>query len=292
MFAVRSTSLLLCVTFLVAAQGNKPEVFEPGVICTGEFESHPEFSPDGKTMYFVRSNPEFSFWTIYVSKLEGKKWDKPLVAPFSGKYRDADPFITADGKRFYFISDRPLKEGETKKDMDIWFMERAGDGWGAPQNLAAVNSPASEWYPTVAASGALYFGSGRKGGKGSVDIWVYREGKEPENVGAPINTEQAEYEPFIAPDESYMLLAGSRPSGSGGLDLFISRNVKGVWTEPKPITKANSKGTELSPKVSRDGKTFYYTSTTDFEYKADTKNDKPGNGLGDIYFFPASELPQ
>ena len=37
-----------------------------------------------------------------------------------------------------------------------------------------VNSPGSEWYPTVAADGTIYFGSDREGGKGGTDIYRSR----------------------------------------------------------------------------------------------------------------------
>lgn len=96
-----------------------PRVFAPGEISTGDFESHPAFSPDGKTLYFLKDSPNFSFWTLMVSHFENGKWTSPSVAPWSGRYRDADPFVTADGKRLYFISDRPV-DGKAKDDLDIW----------------------------------------------------------------------------------------------------------------------------------------------------------------------------
>jgi hypothetical protein len=66
-----------------------PEVFEPGVISTGDFESHPTFTPDGKTLYFLKDAPNFSFWTMMVSRFENGKWQEPSIAPWSGRYRDA-----------------------------------------------------------------------------------------------------------------------------------------------------------------------------------------------------------
>jgi WD40-like Beta Propeller Repeat len=84
----------------------EPALFGEGVVSTGEYESHPAFTPEGRTLYFVRSTPEFTNWTIYVAEYVDGRWSAPKVAPFSGKHRDADPFITADGKQLYFISDR------------------------------------------------------------------------------------------------------------------------------------------------------------------------------------------
>jgi hypothetical protein len=62
----------------------KPALFAPGEISTGDFESHPAFTPDGRELYFVKSDPVFSSWTIVVSRFEAGRWTTPTVAPFSG----------------------------------------------------------------------------------------------------------------------------------------------------------------------------------------------------------------
>src|SRR5262245_33308166 len=111
-----------------------PMVFGDGIISTGDDESHPAFTPDGRTLYFLKNTPNFSHWTIVVSRFEHGRWSAPEVAPFSGQYSDADPFITPDGQRFFFIPTRPV-DGKRKEDNDIWMMEKKGAGWGAPQHL-------------------------------------------------------------------------------------------------------------------------------------------------------------
>src|SRR6476661_9174438 len=111
-----------------------PAIFAEGVVSTGEFDSHPAFTPDGKTLYFVRSTPNFTRWTILITRFEKGRWKTPEVAPFSGQYSDADPFITPDGSRFYFISNRPVA-GKAKPDLDIWVMENTPTGWSDPKNV-------------------------------------------------------------------------------------------------------------------------------------------------------------
>src|SRR3989304_4100711 len=96
-----------------------PQVFAPGVISTEDYESHPEFTPDGKTLYFLKNAPNFGHWTICIAEFKNGKWSTPEVASFSVQYNDADPFITPDGSKFFFISIRPMDTAQ-KQDLDIW----------------------------------------------------------------------------------------------------------------------------------------------------------------------------
>jgi len=276
----------------------EPALFAEGVISTGEFESHPAFTPDGRTLYFVRSTPEFTGWTIHVTQHADGRWSAPKVASFSGKHRDADPFITADGKQLYFISDRPV-DGKSKEDMDIWVMDRAKDGtWGEPRNLGApVNTSADEWFPNVAANGTLYFGSGRRGGHGKTDL--YRAGRkdgkfvEPENLGPGVNTDADEFEGSVAPDESFLVfMALGRPDSVGGGDLYISYRKDGKWTPGKNLgMKVNGRGLEISPYLSPDGKYFLFSSARKVgDFPAAKRPDRPRNGLGDIYQMDSEAL--
>ncbi len=229
------------------------------------------------------------------------------MIPISGQYRDADPFITHDGKRFYFISDRPKDAASSEeRSLDIWFMEKAGNGWGPPQNVGApINSPGQEWYPTIAQDGTMYFGSDRAGGKGRTDIYRSRlvDGKytEPENLGDAINTQFEEYEPYISPDQKYLIFMAQRPDGRGGSDLYISYQRNGAWTKAANLgDKINSSGSEYSPSVTPDGKYFFWSSTRSLPSTSQTKRltyadllnklRSPGNGLGDIYQIDISAL--
>jgi Tol biopolymer transport system component len=285
---------------------SEPTLFAEGVVSTGEYDSHPAFTPDGRTLYFVRSTPSFDLWTILVSRFGGGKWGRPEVAPFSGRYSDADPFLVPDGSRLYFISNRPV-DGKPQPDLDIWFVEKSGNGWSEPKNPGPpMNSPGSEWFPTVASNGTIYFGSDREGGKGRTDIYRSRlvDGKygEAENLGAPINTGFNEFEPLVAPDESFLIfMAGGRAGGRGGFDLYVTYNRDGAWTEPANLgDRINSAVNEYSPAISPDGKYFFWTSARGFGQKPLDKRleyrelmerlRSPRNGLGDIYQIDLREL--
>jgi Tol biopolymer transport system component len=284
----------------------EPVLFAPGVISTGDDESHPAFTQDGRTLYFLKNTPSFDFWTIVTSRYENNRWTTPEVAPFSGQFSDADPFITADGSRFFFISTRPVA-GQPKQDTDIWVMDRTPNGWSEPRHLGSpVNSDKSEWFPTVSKSGTLYFGSGRSDGKGMTDIYRCRPingaYSKVENLGGPINTAGDEVEPLIAPDESFLIFAAyNRPGGAGAFDLFVTYNRNGVWTSPVRLgAKINSEAWDFSPKLSPDGRYFFFTSSRGhgraprpkrLEYDELTALIRsPRNGLRDIYFVDIDAL--
>jgi Tol biopolymer transport system component len=263
--------LLLACTALAQAPRSGPELFAPGVVSTPDYELNAAFTPDGRTLYYTKSTPQFGgLLTIVVSHFKNGNWSPPEVAEFSGQWSDADPFVSPDGRRLFFISTRPL-EGRAKKDNDIWVMDWTGSGWSAPRNLGApINSADRELYPTVARDGTLYFVSSRPGGLGGSDIYrapmVNGKYAEPENLGEAINSRYNEGDAWIAPDESFLVFTSTgRPDDLGGGDLYISYRNKGAWTPARHLgAGVNSPAREFCPIGSPDGKYLYFTSERGF----------------------------
>ncbi|MCI0601745.1 hypothetical protein L0156_01915, partial [bacterium] len=209
-------------------------------------------------------------------------------------------YFTKDGNTLYFISNRPLKYGEPQKsDFDIWKVEKTKDGWSNPIRMESpVNSEFSEYYPTVTDEETMYFGSRRKGGKGGADIYVSRlengEYRTAENLGDSVNTAGNEFEPFIAFDESFLIFMATPSESLEEADFFISYREQELWTKARKLPLPfNSSVTEFSPKVTRDSKYFFFSSTRNKHEikfpKAETTSEmnlrirQSGNGLGDIY---------
>jgi Tol biopolymer transport system component len=284
--------------------GMTPEIFAPGIISTGMSEFASAFSPDGYSFFYNNSSGPVPV-LLCMQQINGI-WTEPEVASFSGRFRDYDPSFSFDGTKLFFSSDRPLKEGEKIQDtVDIWMIEKIGNGWSQPVNLGGkVNSRANEYYPCATKNGNLYFSSGRQGGSGGNDVYVCRfvDGQylSPENVGDNINSSNFEGDTFVAPDESYMIVTCyNRSDGFGSGDLYISfRDKDGGWSKLKNMGNViNSYANEHCPRVTPDGKYFFFTSyrnnggrplleSLTFQ-SIITIQLQSGNGKGDIYWVDA-----
>ena len=218
--------------------------------------------------YFTLQSPARELSVIMkIEKVDGK-WQDPQISNFSGKYTDLEPFLSPDNLKLYFVSNRPISKDSTNtKDMDIWYVERTTKTgtWSKPKNIGApVNTEGDEFYPAVASNGNLYFTTIKKELESADDIfmskWENNAYTEPVILGEGVNTKGAEYNAFIAPDESYIIFGGwRRPDALGSGDMYISKNSDGVWSKAENLgEKINSKYMEFCPFVNNG--TLYFTS--------------------------------
>lgn len=231
---LRFALCLLVVTApgFVQAHTDVATRWAPQRISSNQYESTPTFTPDGREMFFMSSNPRFERYRILWSRCTRDGWTRPTPPSFAGdpSVLEADPFVTADGKRVYFISSRHKRDQE---DLDIWYVDRERDGsWGVAHPLPSpVNSTSAELLPRATADGRVYFGSSRPGGLGQGDIYVAaRVGNEwrVSNVGPPVNTASFEYEAEISSDERTMIVVADRGDRS---HLYRFRKRDGRWIE-------------------------------------------------------------
>lgn len=236
--------------------GSSPESFAPGIV-EGELHTSPVFTPDGGEVYWSLQDA-----TIVMARLENGVWTRPKTVAFSASMTDyRDPFISPSGDTLFFLSKGKVPGSQVPEKENIWFVERAGEGWGEPQPLGdAVNALTLHWQISVAANGNLYFSSSEPDGIGDIYVSRYANGgyARPTILGASINTDQVELTPYVAPDESYLIFARMADQNSNPR-LYISHvNNSGGWGEPVLVDRISY---GLCPVVSPDGGYIFYLSS-------------------------------
>jgi hypothetical protein len=124
----------------------------------------------------------------------------------------------------------------------------------------------------------------------------------PERLPENVNCGKTQFNAFVAPDESYLILpVHGREDSLGSVDYYIVyRNALDEWSQPVNLgDRINTPGSqEYSPFVSRDGKYFFFMSqrhpaTDEASGQAwsmdelSTVFNQPENGNTDIYWIHA-----
>jgi len=288
--------------------GRTPALFAPGFVSTGLYERDLAVTADGGELYFSVMG---GFSVILRCRQVQGRWEGPEVAPFSGGpvTMDAEPALSSDGKRLYFLSTRP-KDGSAPKpgwvNQDIWVVERTPAGWSEPQNLGEpVNSAEEEFYPSLTRKGTLYFTRGRDQGKVS-EIWrACWDGSrftKAERLPGVINGTGPVFNACISPDERMLVFCAADRKGTlGASDYWISfRSPDGTWTEPKNLGEPfNGPGLQaISPSFSSDGKYFFFASNRRLLVPKGPRTyagiqqerTQPGNGNADLWWVEAKVL--
>ena len=104
-------------------------------INSGEWESQPSLSADGRTLYFVSDRKgSLGKRDIWMSKLDSiNTWTKAinLGNPVNTTEDDLSPFIHANGKTLFFASEGHIGMG----GLDLYFTENQQNKWKTPENL-------------------------------------------------------------------------------------------------------------------------------------------------------------
>lgn len=257
----------------VALAACTPRVFAPDVISGPDHDAAPAFSPDGRSVWFSRSDAARS--TILESHRDGERWSTPSPASFSGRWKDMEPAMSPDGRFLVFVSNRPADgEGAPLDGFfmgksfpggggNLWRVERTADGWGAPVRLPEiVNADPSTFAPSVAADGSLWFMRPVDGGR---RFRLYRapwhDGRfEPPQPLPFSDGSTNDVDPAVAPDESFVIFGSSRPPARD-MDLFIAFRDGPTWSAPRHLGGlVNSPGSDAEARLSPDARTLYFSS--------------------------------
>jgi outer membrane protein OmpA-like peptidoglycan-associated protein len=192
----------------------------------------------------------------------------------NSQYSELFPILTPDETVMFFSrkgDPTNVGFGKNPNDEDIWYSTRNSDGsWNKAERLPgplnttnydgvrAINSTATHLYLQN-----IYRpdGTGAKGFSLSV--------KQPDGTWAfpdPLDIEDYYNDTSnammtISGDEQMMILALKRKDSKGGHDLYLSHNLGGLkWSKPEPIEELNTPMDEISPFISYDDHTLYFST--------------------------------
>jgi outer membrane protein OmpA-like peptidoglycan-associated protein len=184
--------------------GRGPKLFSKDL--TTKFNDGPvTFSSKGDTIYYSRNLEvkgklgELSSGRnklgIFSAVKFGNRWIKITELRINNEwYNVSTPWLSPDGKRLFFSSDRPGGFGGS----DLYYCQWKRDYWNDPVNLGPViNTKGNEAYPFVDPAGELFFSSDGHPGFGGKDIFFSRFADTawlpPVRLDPPINSEHDDF---------------------------------------------------------------------------------------------------
>ncbi|MFM2269107.1 MAG: hypothetical protein RL757_2548 [Bacteroidota bacterium] len=257
-------------------EASKPTIENGGNVLNSPSEEYsPALAPDG-SLYFVayRSDEVITLngkegdyhAKIFRTKRNEKasKWDEPeaLGAEVNRPgVNQGNVAFSRDGNVMYFT--RVELDGNNLSQSKIFYSVKAGNQWGAAQEVAGINGEFIAKQPSMGelyGKTVLFFVSNMEGTKGGFDIF-YAERKDdgsfaaPVNLGTGINTVGDEETPYYSNGKLYFSSTGH--AGIGGFDIFQSAWNGSAWAEPKNMGKPfNSSADDKSYSADADGNGF------------------------------------
>lgn len=164
-------------------------------------------SADGRKLIFTSCSGRDGIGScdLYESNKIGSDWTTPKNLGFNvnSVAWESQPALSADGRTLYFVSDR--RNGLGRRD--IWYSTLDEKGkWTKAVNIGKpINSVYDEISPFIHANNqTLFFASNGLPGFGGYDIFFSEKDTSawtvPQNLGAPINTNEDQFSLFITAD--------------------------------------------------------------------------------------------
>ncbi|MGB7295761.1 MAG: hypothetical protein WBC70_09255 [Candidatus Aminicenantales bacterium] len=249
--------------------GTTPEVFAPGIVSKEGDQGRLFIAQDGSEIIYWEREPVNGKMRIISIRNEDGVWCAPAVLPFSQDYINMEPCLSPDGKRIFFVSNRPRTgKGEGEKLPDLWMVEKAEGEWSEPKNLGdPVNRLDIVVQPFYTGDDKLYFcGQAADGASRGIYVSQYAGSgfSEPEKLDDRIFGGQVSG-PCVSPNGRTLVVHARKDGGFGSWDLYASfRDAAGSWGGLVNLgntinTEAGEAGASLSP----DGRYLFFSRNGD-----------------------------
>jgi outer membrane protein OmpA-like peptidoglycan-associated protein len=188
------------------------------------------------------------------------------IGEFEKAYAAVTSFLAVEG-----LNEKSVKAAEYRRKCYAFAIEYKENNRGRnyifePKNLGdSVNSPVSEYYPTITLDGKTLVFTRRVGRMNEDFFEAEKEGdhwsKSTVLLGN-INTNMNEGAQNISQDGQWLIFTGCNfPDGYGSCDLYISYLTKEGWSTPENLgNRLNTEFWESAPSLSPDKRDLYFAS--------------------------------
>jgi hypothetical protein len=217
-----------------------PVVLGKSTLSSNAIEWNNVYIPKTKEIFFTKMGENAS--KIMVRKYNDSTFTEAIKINFPDKSSHSDVYVSSESNLMLY-----------------------GD-WQSPEPFFSKNIEGNQFYPWLTNSGNLYFAITPLGSQNS-DLYVSEYKNEqyqiPRALPKHINSEKLEGDPYVSPDESFLIFAGfEREQNQGKSDLYISFRQKDNWSSPIWLgEEINSEGYDGSPFVTEDGEFLIFTSS-------------------------------
>lgn len=205
---------------------------------------------------------------LYPPIVHSPDWEDPVPLPYPVNTAGAEdsPFITPDGKTLYFFFTPDASIPATSQLVDnvtgIYVSNKADGGWSEPERVV-LNEDISLEGCVFVQGDTMWFCTVRKGNMRPIDIFTarYVDGKwgDWQSVGRQLNVDYMVGELHLNGNALYY--HSTREGGIGGMDIWVTRNESGSWSEPENVYEVNTPGTDGWPYVTSDGQELWFLRT-------------------------------
>jgi len=238
--------------------GKKPVIYCHKIISTDTHDEYGiHFSPDARTLYFIRELEDGPAMMQSGQGVYG--WTRPREIHFKKGLVVREACFNPDETSLLLVL-RDEKDGSEA----LYISNREAKGWSSPEEITDTPPGQGIGSLSVSLSGTVCYSEKiNPGHHPDIQITHYRNQQylPPWNPGANINTPYRETDPFITPDEKYLLFSSDRPGGYGGADLYISLFIRGRGWGPAINLgpSINTERDEGRPYLSPDGEYLFFS---------------------------------
>ncbi len=233
--------------------------------------------------------PHMRFFLLIVSLIFSpviwaQRFNGKIFEAVNSAFDEQNPVLSPDGNTLYFtIGNHPANAGGKRDPGDIWISRMEGSQWSIPVNGGPLlNDKAYNAVAGLSADGDQLFLHGHYDPSGNIaktqGISVSRNKgagwTRPENIIIPyFLNKSGTLCGTVSTDNSVFIYSAESYGTFGVEDIYVSIRQQGKWGESKNLGKIiNTQFQELSPSLSNDMKTLYFSS-----------NGRMGKGSFDVY---------